>query len=225
MSQSPSPLVLNHVALTLPSAAGPVDILREVSLKVGVAERVAVTGPSGSGKSSLIAVAAGLERPTSGVVQVFGQDLGRLDEDGRARLRRGRVALVFQSFHLLPNMTAEENVMAPLEIAGRSGAGITARTWLDRVGLTTRLHHYPHQLSGGEQQRVALARALAGEPTLLFADEPTGNLDSANAAHVADLMFALVAETRAALVLVTHDVALAARADRTLTMSDGRIVS
>jgi putative ABC transport system ATP-binding protein len=216
---------MDGVCLTLPSAAGPVEILRGLDLQVEAGERVAVTGPSGSGKSSLIAVAAGLERPSSGRVAVFGQDLGGLDEDGRARLRRGRVSLVFQAFHLLPNMTAEENVAAPLEIAGQRDAEGTARTWLDRVGLSARLRHYPHQLSGGEQQRVALARALAGRPVLLFADEPTGNLDTDNAARVADLMLGLVAETGAALVLVTHDAALAARADRTLRMQGGRIAS
>jgi putative ABC transport system ATP-binding protein len=218
------PLSLDGVTLTLPSSAGPVDILRGVSLTVGAGERVAVVGPSGSGKSSLIAVAAGLEQPTGGQVRLFGQDLGKLGEDGRARLRRNRVSLVFQSFHLLPNMTAEENVAAPLEIARKAGATRTARDWLDRVGLSARLTHYPHQLSGGEQQRVALARALAAQPALLFADEPTGNLDAANAAAVADLMFELVAEIGAALVMVTHDAALAARADRSAVMADGRIV-
>ncbi|MDP2259285.1 MAG: ABC transporter ATP-binding protein [Caulobacter sp.] len=219
-----TPLSLDAVTLTLPSAAGPVEILRGVSLTVEPGERVAVVGPSGSGKSSLIAVAAGLEQPTSGAVRLFGQDLGRLSEDGRAKLRRGKVSLVFQSFHLLPNMTAEENVSAPLEIAGRSAAAKTAREWLDRVGLSERLRHYPHQLSGGEQQRVALARALAIQPELLFADEPTGNLDAANASGVADLMFELVAETGAALVLVTHDPALAARADRQIVMGGGLVV-
>jgi len=152
-----------------------------------------------------------------------GQELSRLDEDGRARLRRGRVSLVFQAFHLLPNMTAEENVATPLEIAGAPKATQTAREWLDRVGLASRRTHYPHQLSGGEQQRVALARALATRPALLFADEPTGNLDAANAAHVADLIFSLATETGAALVLVTHDERLAARADRIARMADGRI--
>ncbi len=219
-----TPLSLDAVTLTLPSAAGPVEILRGVSLTVEPGERVAVVGPSGSGKSSLIAVAAGLEQPTSGAVRLFGQDLGRLSEDGRAKLRRGKVSLVFQSFHLLPNMTAEENVSAPLEIAGRSAAGKTAREWLGRVGLSERLRHYPHQLSGGEQQRVALARALAIQPELLFADEPTGNLDAANASGVAELMFELVAETGAALVLVTHDPALAARADRQIVMGGGLVV-
>ena len=218
-------LVLKDVSLTLPSAAGPVEILRGLNIAVARGERVALVGPSGSGKSSLIAVAAGLEQPSGGSVSLFGQDLARLDEDGRARLRRGRVSLVFQSFHLLPNMTAEENVAAPLEIAGAADAQATARTWLERVGLSARRRHYPHQLSGGEQQRVALARALAPRPALLFADEPTGNLDAANAAGVAGLMFDLVADTGAALVLVTHDEALARRADRTVRLRDGRVAT
>ena len=216
-------LVLKDVSLTLPSAAGPVEILRGLNVNVSPGERVALVGPSGSGKSSLIAVAAGLEQPSGGSVTLFGQNLASLDEDGRARLRRGRVSLVFQSFHLLPNMTAEENVAAPLEIAGAPDAGATARAWLDRVGLGARRRHYPHQLSGGEQQRVALARALAPRPDLLFADEPTGNLDAANAVLVADMMLGLLAETGAALVLVTHDEALAARADRTVRLRDGRV--
>ena len=223
MRDAPLPLALQGVSLTLPSRAGPVEILREVDVSVAPRERVAVTGPSGSGKSSLIAVAAGLERPTRGQVLLFGQDLGRMGEDRRARLRRGRVSLVFQAFHLLPNMTAEENVAAPLEIAGESGARKAARSWLDRVGLSERLRHYPHQLSGGEQQRVALARALASRPSLLFADEPTGNLDTETGQAAADLMFELVAEAGAALVLVTHDEALADRADRRLRMTAGRI--
>src|SRR5688572_1148915 len=210
MNDTP-PLVLEDVGLTLPSAAGPVEILRDLSLTLAEGERVALVGPSGSGKSSLIAVAAGLERPSSGRVQLFGRGLSRLDEDGRAKLRRGRVSLVFQSFHLLPNMTAEENVAAPLEIARRAGAMDEARAWLDRVGLGARARHYPHQLSGGEQQRVALARALAPSPALIFADEPTGNLDSNNAAHVADLLFELVEHTGAALLMATHDTALAPR--------------
>ncbi len=217
------PLALEGVSLTLPSAAGPVEILRGVDLTVAPRERVAVMGPSGSGKSSLIAVAAGLERPTSGRVLLFGEDLGRLGEDRRARLRRGRVSLVFQAFHLLPNMTAEENVCAPLEIAGVPKARAAARGWLERVGLGERLRHYPHQLSGGEQQRVALARALVVRPALLFADEPTGNLDTKTAIQTADLMFDLVAEVGAALVLVTHDEALAARAERRLHMTAGRL--
>ena len=218
------PLVLEDVGLTLPSAAGPVEILRDLSMRLGHGERVALVGPSGSGKSSLIAVAAGLEKPSAGRVLLFGQDLGKLDEDGRAKLRRGRVSLVFQSFHLLPNMTAEENVAAPLEIARQPNAMAQARDWLDRVGLSARLRHYPHQLSGGEQQRVALARALAPKPALLFADEPTGNLDGANARLVADMLFELVEQTGAALLLVTHDPALAARAQRVVTLRDGASV-
>ncbi len=219
-----TPLRLDGVTLTLPSTAGPVQILKGVELIVEAGERVAIVGPSGSGKSSLLAVAAGLEQPTAGVVRLFGQDLGRLSEDGRARLRRGRVSLVFQQFHLLPNMTALENVSAPMEIAATAGATDQAKAWLGRVGLSARLDHYPHQLSGGEQQRVALARALAARPALLFADEPTGNLDGPNARAVADLMFDLVSEIGAALVLVTHDPALAQRADRQVVMADGLIV-
>ena len=223
-SQPGAPLAIDGVWLTLPSAAGPVEILRDASFSVAPSERVAVVGPSGSGKSSLIAVAAGLERPTRGHVRLLGKDLAGLNEDGRARLRRGRVSLVFQAFHLLPNMTAEENVAAPLEIAGDRRAGSTGREWLDRVGLAARARHYPHQLSGGEQQRVALARALAPRPALLFADEPTGNLDTETGRVAAELMFALVAEAGAALVLVTHDEDLADRADRRLHMLAGRIV-
>lgn len=221
---SAAPLVLDGVILTLPSAAGPVEILRGVDLVVAPGETVAIVGPSGSGKSSLISIAAGLETPTGGRAVLFGQDLAALNEDGRARLRRGRAALVFQSFHLLPNMTAEENVAAPLELARRPDAVAKARSWLERVGLGKRRSHYPHQMSGGEQQRVALARALAVEPELLFADEPTGNLDGANGALVADLLFDLVRDSNAALVLVTHDDRLAQRADRIVTMRDGRVV-
>ena len=224
-SQPGAPLALDGVWLTLPSAAGPVEILRGLDFNVEAEERVAVVGPSGSGKSTLIAIAAGLERPTKGKVRLLGKELSRLDEDGRARLRRGRVSLVFQSFHLLPNMTAEENVAAPLEIDGARNAGAIAADWLDRVGLHERRRHYPHQLSGGEQQRVALARALAARPALLFADEPTGNLDAENAGLVADMMFALVAEVGAALVLVTHEASLAERAGRRVTMAGGRIVN
>lgn len=222
---SAAPLVLDGVVLTLPSAAGPVEILRGLDLVVAPGETVAIVGPSGSGKSSLISIAAGLETPTRGRAMLFGQDMAALGEDGRARLRRGRAALVFQSFHLLPNMTAEENVSAPLELAHRPEAVALARSWLERVGLGARRSHYPHQMSGGEQQRVALARALAIEPELLFADEPTGNLDGTNGALVADLLFDLLRDSGAALVMVTHDDRLAARADRIVTMRDGRVVA
>ena len=219
-----SVLEMTGVTLSLPSAAGEVRILEQADLKVGGAERVAVVGPSGSGKSSLIAVAAGLEQPNGGTVRLLGQDLSRLGEDARARLRRGRVGLVFQNFHLLPNMTAEENVAAPLEIDRRPDAASVARAWLERVGLIERRRHYPHQLSGGEQQRVAIARALAIGPELLFADEPTGNLDPVTAGRVADLMLELVAASGAGLLLVTHDAALAARLQRRVSMSGGRLV-
>lgn len=222
---SAAPLVLDGVVLTLPSAAGPVEILRGVDLVVAPGETVAIVGPSGSGKSSLISISAGLETPTRGRAMLFGQDMAALGEDGRARLRRGRAALVFQSFYLLPNMTAEENVSAPLELAHRPGAVALARSWLERVGLGARRSHYPHQMSGGEQQRVALARALAVGPELLFADEPTGNLDGTNGALVADLLFDLVRDSGAALAMVTHDDRLAARADRIVTMRDGRVVA
>ena len=223
MSDPDPPLQLRGVGLTLPSRAGPVEILRGLDLDVTAGERLADTGASGPCKSPLIAVASGLERPTSGAVRLLGRNLGALNEDGRARLRRGRVSLVFQSFHLLPNMTAEENVAAPLEIDRRRHATSTARDWLGRVGLDARRGHYPHQLSGGEQQRVALARALAVRPALLFADEPTGNLDADSAAGVTQLMFDLLEETGAALVLVTHDAALASRADRVVSMAGGRL--
>jgi putative ABC transport system ATP-binding protein len=222
-SEPGAPLAIDGVWLTLPSAAGPVEILRGLDFSVAPGERVAVVGPSGSGKSTLIAVAAGLEQPTKGRVRLLGSELSKLDEDGRAKLRRGRVSLVFQAFHLLPNMTAEENVAAPLEIAGARKATRAARDWLERVGLSPRRSHYPHQLSGGEQQRVALARALATQPALLFADEPTGNLDQENAHRVGELIFSLAAETGAALVVVTHDEALAARANRVARMAGGRI--
>ncbi len=218
-------LKLTDVDLALPSTAGLVHILNKVSLEVSSAERVAIIGPSGSGKSSLIAVSAGLEQATAGSVCLLGADMADLNEDARARLRLGKVALVFQSFQLLSNMTAEENVMAPLEIAHRQGPRATARDWLGRVGLSHRYDHYPHQLSGGEKQRVALARALAVEPALLFADEPTGNLDQTTAAQITDLMMQLLDDTGAALVLVTHDMTLADRADRRLVMRDGRLAS
>ena len=217
-------LEMTDVSLTLPSSAGEVAILQGANLTVGPGERVAVVGPSGSGKSSLIAVAAGLERPSSGRVRLLGKDLGSMAEDARARLRRGRVTLVFQNFHLLPNMTAEENVAAPLEIDRRPGAGRAARDWLERVGLGRRAGPYPPQLSGGAEQGVGIARALAVGPELLFADEPTGNLDPLTAGRVADLMLDLVAGSGAAMVLVTHDAPRPARLDRRVVVDGGRLV-
>jgi putative ABC transport system ATP-binding protein len=220
-----SAIELKDVCLTLNSAAGPVDILNSVSLKVAPGTSIALVGPSGSGKSSLLMVAAGLERPTSGRIIVNGTDITRLGEDAAARFRRGAVGIVFQSFHLIPTMTALENVAVPLELMGLSDAFDRAEAELRNVGLIKRLEHYPGQLSGGEQQRVALARALAPRPKILFADEPTGNLDGVNGAAIADLIFGLNRERGSTLFLVTHEERLAERCDRVARMADGRIVS
>lgn len=214
---------LENVFLKLGAASGPVEILKGVSLIVARGETVAITGPSGSGKSSLISIAAGLEQPTSGHVRLLGVPLDGLNEDGLAKLRRGRVSLVFQAFHLLPTMTALDNVRAVLEVARIDRPDARAREALAAVGLSHRLDHYPGQLSGGEQQRVSVARAIACDPQLVFADEPTGNLDSATGAGVADLLFRIVSERGASLVLVTHDLDLAKRADRVLRMHDGKL--
>jgi putative ABC transport system ATP-binding protein len=222
-SKPGAPLALDGVWLTLPSTAGPVEILRGIDFGVEPGERVAVVGPSGSGKSTLLAIAAGLERPTQGKVRLLGKELSRLGEDGRARLRRGRVSLVFQAFHLLPNMTAEENVAAPLEIAGAPKAGATAREWLDRVGLSDRLTHYPHQLSGGEQQRVAIARAIVNRPAILLADEPTGNLDSENSRAVLALLRGLNERLGQTILMITHNPDAAAYGHRTVHMRDGKV--
>jgi putative ABC transport system ATP-binding protein len=224
MSPSSSPLVLlDDVGLTLATAAGPVAILRGVSLAIAAGERVALLGPSGSGKSSLLMVLAGLERPSRGRVVLAGQELAALDEDALARLRRRQVGIVFQSFHLLPTMTARENVAIPLELAGESGAMARAAAALERVGLGHRLGHYPAQLSGGEQQRVAIARAFVAAPALLLADEPTGNLDGATGRQVMDCLFDEQARLGSALLLITHDAALAARCGREVLMRDGAI--
>ena len=222
--QADSPLAaLGDVRLTLNSAAGPVEILRGVSLTLAPGEAVAVLGPSGSGKSTMMMVLAGLERPSAGSVRVAGQDLGELDEDGLARLRQRHIGIVFQSFHLLPTMTALENVAIPLELAGHPDPVGTAAAALDRVGLGHRLAHYPGQLSGGEQQRVAIARAFVAEPALLLADEPTGNLDGATGRVVIDFLFAEHARLGNALLLITHDPAIAERCERRLRLEDGRI--
>jgi putative ABC transport system ATP-binding protein len=204
------------------SPEGSLTIVDDVSLEIAAGESVAITGPSGAGKSTLLALLAGLDAPSSGRVLLEGQDLTQLDEDGRARLRAQRVGFVFQSFHLIPALTALENVMLPLELAGRADArGVAAET-LSGVGLGERTGHYPRQLSGGEQQRVAIARAFVTHPAVLFADEPTGNLDSATGARVGELLFGLNRSAHTTLILVTHDTALAARCDRVIRMEAGR---
>ena len=212
------------VTLALGRAQARVEILRGIDLDVSAGETVGVTGPSGSGKSSLMAVLSGLEPATGGTVEVAGQDFRALDEDGLAQARRGRIGLVLQAFHLIPSMTALENVAVPLELAGHPHAFDRARTELAAVSLAHRTGHYPTQLSGGEQQRVAIARALGPAPKLIFADEPTGNLDAATGSSVMDLLFARIAAAHATLVLITHDPALARRCARVIEMRDGRIV-
>lgn len=216
---------LSGVTLNLASLAGEVNVLRGVSLKVSEGETVGIVGPSGSGKSTLLMVMAGLERATGGDVLVAGEDLSALDEDGLARFRRGNVGIVFQAFHLVPTMTALENVAVPLELAGVADAFARAEAELRSVGLGHRLDHYPGQMSGGEQQRVALARAFVARPRLLLADEPTGNLDQATGRAVVELLFDLHAKLGTTLVLVTHDPGLAARCGRQVRVEDGRIVS
>ena len=206
------------------SGDDPLTILDDVSFAVEPGASIAIVGASGSGKTTLLGLLAGLDRPTSGEVHVDGQALGELDEDARAAMRQRLLGFVFQSFQLLPALTALENVMLPLELAGADDALARARTWLDRVGLARRVTHYPRQLSGGEQQRVAIARAFAGEPKLLMADEPTGNLDGATGVEVAELMFRLNREHGTTLVLVTHDQTLAARCGRKLSLAAGRLV-
>jgi putative ABC transport system ATP-binding protein len=206
------------------SPEGPLTIVRDISLRVAAAESIAITGPSGAGKSTLLALLAGLESPTAGEVWLAGEPLSALDEDGRARLRAQRVGFVFQSFHLIPSLTALENVMLPLELAGRHDARASAGVMLERVGLAARAGHYPRQLSGGEQQRVALARASVGTPAVLFADEPTGNLDTVTGGRIVELLFELNRGSQTTLVLVTHDVALAARCGRIVSMEAGALV-
>ena len=224
MLQPVSAVVLDNVHLTLSSRAGAVNVLRGISLTIDQGESVALLGPSGSGKSSLLMIAAGLEKPTSGRVALAGNDITDLDEDALARLRRGAVGIVFQSFHLITTMTALENVALPLEFAQDEHAFVRAREELQMVGLGHRADHYPGQLSGGEQQRVALARALVARPRVLFADEPTGNLDTETGAEVAELLFALPARAGTTLFLVTHEEALARRCRRILRLKDGAIV-
>src|SRR6185312_986010 len=217
-------IVLTGINLSLGVAASRVHILKDISLNIGKAEAIGLVGPSGSGKSTLLMVMAGLERPDAGQIAIAGQDLATLSEDELARFRGRNIGIVFQSFHLIPTMTALENVAVPLELAGLPDAQARARTELDAVGLSERMHHYPAQLSGGEQQRVALARALAPNPAILVADEPTGNLDEDTGRQIVDLLFQGHEERGTTLVLVTHDPGLAARCDRVVRMRSGHVV-
>ena len=214
---------MEGVDLSLGRGAARVHILKNISLTIARGETVSLTGPSGSGKSTLLMAMAGLERADGGRIEIEGTDIGGLGEDHLARFRGKRIGIVFQSFHLIPTMTALENVAVPLELAGHRDAFERARAELGSVGLAERTAHYPAQLSGGEQQRVALARAIAPRPAILVADEPTGNLDEATGASIVDLMLSLKRERGATLVLVTHDLALAARCDRTIRLRSGRI--
>ncbi len=218
-------VVMKDVRLTLTSRAGPVSILRDVDLEAPEGQSLAIVGPSGSGKTSLLMVMAGLERTTGGKVLVAGHDLSALSEDELALMRGAEIGIVFQSFHLVPTMTALENVALPSEFAGTPDAFVTARELLQEVGLSHRVDHFPAQLSGGEQQRVAIARALSRRPKLILADEPTGNLDRKTGGHVIDLLFGLQRRREATLILVTHDERLAGACDRTIRMADGRVES
>ena len=217
-------LAAERLGKQVSSPEGVLAILSDVSLAIARGETVAIMGASGAGKSTLLALLAGLDEPTSGTVRLAGNELTRLDEDGRAAVRARHVGFVFQSFHLVPSLTALENVMLPLELTGRADARPTAREVLGRVGLAERVGHYPRQLSGGEQQRVAIARAFVTRPDVLFADEPTGNLDTATGERIMDLLFGLNAATGATLVLVTHDMALASRCGRVIRLDAGRVV-
>jgi len=216
-------ITARNLTLILGDGDGAVEILRGIDLDVQQGQTLALLGPSGSGKSSLMAVLSGLERATSGSLSVAGENFSGMDEDALARARRGRIGIVLQAFHLLPTMTAAENVATPMELAGMAGARERAETELAAVGLSHRLTHYPAQLSGGEQQRVAIARAIAPGPTLIFADEPTGNLDAATGETIIDLLFERRAETGATLLIITHDQNLASRCQRIVTLADGRI--
>ena len=216
-------ITLDNLSLTLQGPAGPVPVLKGISLSVNPGERVSLVGPSGSGKTSLLMVMAGLERAQSGRLSVAGQDLGGLDEDGLALFRRDHVGIVFQDFHLVPTMSALENVALPMEFAGKAEAFERARAELQAVGLGHRIDHFPGQMSGGEQQRVALARALAANPSLLLADEPTGNLDGETGEKVIRLLFDLSERKNATLLLITHDPALAARCGRTIRIRNGSV--
>lgn len=222
---APLAISARNLTLTLGDGDAAVEILRGIDLDVADGEVLALLGPSGSGKSSLMAVLSGLERATGGSLTVAGEDFTAMDEDGLAHARRGKIGIVLQAFHLLPTMTATENVATPMELAGAKDAQARAAAELEAVGLGHRLTHYPTQLSGGEQQRVALARAIAARPQLIFADEPTGNLDVATGHDIIELMFARRAEAGATLVIITHDPELAARCDRIVTIADGLIAT
>jgi putative ABC transport system ATP-binding protein len=219
-----SVLTARNLTRKVNSPEGILTIVDAVDMEIGRGESVAVVGASGAGKSTLLALLAGLDLPSEGEVWLDGKNLTTLDEDGRAALRSRRVGFVFQSFHLVPSLTALENVMLPLELAGSADARAAAEAVLDRVGLTSRQRHYPRQMSGGERQRVAIARAFVGPPLVLFADEPTGNLDAETGQRIADLLFSLNDESGTTLVLVTHEERLAARCDRVLRMSSGRLL-
>jgi putative ABC transport system ATP-binding protein len=225
MTEADMVITARNVTLALGQGDARVQILRGIDLEVARGEHLAILGPSGSGKSSLMAVLSGLDRATGGSIHVAGADFGALDEDGLALARRGRIGIVLQAFHLLPTMTALENVAVPMELAAQPDAFARAEAELSAVGLGARLTHYPAQLSGGEQQRVAIARAIAPGPSLLFADEPTGNLDASTGSSIMDLMFARAGETGATLVMITHDAALAARCSRVIEMRDGEIAT
>ncbi len=226
MNTSTEAIVAHHLAKLVKTVDGDLSILHDIDFVISRGESVAIVGSSGSGKSTLLSLLAGLDLPSSGHVQIMGQNLSTMDEDGRAQLRGQFVGFVFQSFQLLPQLNALENVMLPLELSGMSlsEAKDKAAVWLDKVGLGHRLNHFPKTLSGGEQQRVALARAFVNQPAILFADEPTGSLDEGSGNRVIELLFELNAENSSTLVLVTHDPALAARCSRQLTLQGGRLV-
>ncbi len=215
---------LNEVSKTVTSGSEPLTILHPLTTRIERGQFVAIVGPSGSGKSTLLGLIAGLDAPSTGSVVIDGVNITRLDEDALAKLRGEKIGFVFQFFHLIPSLTAFENVAVPMEIRGDKDPGTRARALLDEVGLTGRAHHYPSQLSGGEQQRVALARALANDPPIVLADEPTGNLDSTNGRHIMDLLKDVHQRRGTTLILVTHDAELAALADRRIVMRDGRVV-
>ncbi|WP_445367190.1 ABC transporter ATP-binding protein [Methylomonas sp. BW4-1] len=225
IDKTSSPIIVTEqLGKSVPTSEGILHILSSVNLIINPGESLAIVGESGSGKSTLLSLLAGLDTPSTGRVVVNGRDLTKLDEDGRALLRNELVGFVFQSFQLLPGLTALENVMLPLELSGHAQAATAARALLDRVGLSQRLTHTPKQLSGGEQQRVALARAFVAQPAILFADEPTGNLDSKTGAHIIDLLFELNQEQHTTLILVTHDMTLAGRCQRTIRLDAGSVV-